>query len=57
MKNAKGLGQMATDDTMTDEKKEKIWMNSSQMAPYLNTPLGQMFTKLILNYQYHRDNQ
>ncbi|MFL9669785.1 hypothetical protein WIX39_022770 [Variovorax sp. AB1(2024)] len=56
-KTVKGLGQMATDDTMTDEKKEKIWMNSSQMAPYLNTPLGQMFTKLILNYQYHRDNQ
>jgi hypothetical protein len=27
------------------------------MRWYLNTPLGQMFTKLILKYQYHRDNQ
>lgn len=56
-KSVKGLGQLATDDTLTDEKKEKIWMNSSQLMPYLNTPLGQMFTKLILKYQYHRDTQ
>lgn len=56
--NVKGAGQIAMDDgSMSDDKKQKILMSSSQMLPILNTAIPQTLLALINRYQKQRDSQ
>ena len=50
-----GIDMATTDNYVTDEKKEKYWLNLQGMAPIANTPLMELPARLII--KQFRDNE
>lgn len=53
---AKGIYQAATVDTMSDAKKEKLLLDTTSMAAFLNTPLVQVPLRGLLRLEQDRNN-